>query len=85
MGAILFSMKNTHYCEDCLEEFADEDIIWEEGRACCGQCGSDLSLVGDEPDLVDVLSSRRLRPLLSTDDDDGEDEEDGSDPEHSAP
>ncbi|MCH8841491.1 MAG: hypothetical protein IID61_00780 [SAR324 cluster bacterium] len=39
----------------------------------------------DEPDLVDVLSSRRLRPLLSTDDDDGEDEEDGSDPEHSAP
>lgn len=68
-----------------MEEIADEDIFWEEGRACCGHCGSELSLVGDQPDLVDDFSSRRLRPLLSTDDDDGEDEENGSDPEHSAP
>ena len=68
-------MKNTHYCEDCLEEIADEDIFWEEGRACCGQCGSELSLVGDKPDLVDEFSSRRLRPPLSTDEDDDDDEE----------
>lgn len=46
-------MKNDFYCEECLEEIADSDVFWEERRAYCGQCGSELDLVGDEPDLVD--------------------------------
>ena len=68
-------MKNTYYCDECLEEIAAGDVFWENDRAYCGQCGSELDMVGEEPDLVEEFSSRRYIPVPGTDNDDEEEEE----------
>ena len=67
-------MNNTQFCEECLEDIADKDVYWENDRAYCGRCGSELEMSGDEPDLLEVGSGTPLKPAADTDLNDGRDD-----------
>ena len=59
-------MNNTQFCEECLEDIADKDVYWENNRAYCGRCGSELDMTDDEPDLAEEDSSIALEPPAGT-------------------
>lgn len=64
----------TVYCEECLEDIPAKEVYWEGNRAYCGQCGGELDIEGDGPDLLDALESGQVARPFSHDEDDGLDE-----------
>ena len=69
-------MQGSYYCEDCVEEVSKGDVFWEDERAYCGKCGSELDMSGPPEDLVDQISSRTVIAPSGSDYDDEEVEED---------
>ena len=66
-------MQGSYYCEECVEEISKEDVFWEDDRAYCGKCSSELDMSGPPDDLVDQMSSRTVSGV--TGDSDGKEEE----------
>ena len=69
-------MQGTYYSEECVVEISKEDVFWQDDRAYCGKCGSELDMSGPPDDLVDQMISRTVSGPSGSDYDDEEDEED---------
>ena len=50
-------------------------MFWEDDRAYCGKCGSELDMSGPADGLVDHMSSRTVSGPSGSDDDEEEEED----------
>ena len=66
--------KKTVYCEECLENIPNSEVLVEDGRLYCGQCGGEVE--APDPDIFEQIVDNRSSFLFRSDTEDVEDEED---------
>ena len=66
--------KKTVYCEECMENIPHGEVLVEDGRLYCGQCGGEVE--PPDPDIFEQIVDNRTSFLFRSDTEDTtEDEE----------
>ncbi|MDH4247562.1 MAG: hypothetical protein OEW39_07080 [Deltaproteobacteria bacterium] len=73
--------KKTVYCEECMEDIPNGELLLEDSRLYCGRCGGEVE--APDPDIFETIVDNRSAFLFrsDTEDMDEEDEEDDLEPD----